>query len=309
MKNSNKIAVIDLGTNTFHLLIAQLIDNKIVEIHKEKIPVKIGEGGINTGTITEVAMNRGIEALLHFKKITTEYEIETIHATATSAFRNAKNQTELKEAIKTRTGIEIDIIGGDEEAQLIFEGVKHAVNINNEKHLIMDIGGGSVEFIICNNKQTFWKGSFEIGGQRLMTRFHQYDPISKEDTEQLKIYLEDQLQSLSQACSTHKPKTLIGASGSFDTLCEIYYSKTEKEFNLEKQTEYSLPFEAFHNIVEDIIHKNLKDRLAIPGMIEMRANMIVVACILIELVVDSYGINKILSSTYALKEGLIFRKA
>lgn len=307
MKEPKKIAVIDLGTNTFHLLIGQLINNKIVEVHKEKIPVKIGEGGIDTGVITEIALNRGIEALKVFKKITQVHGITKIHATATSAFRNAKNQTELQETIKIKTGIEIIIIDGNEEAQLIYEGVKKAVKIGDDKHLIMDIGGGSVEFIICNNKQTFWKGSFEIGGQRLMNRFHQQEPITKDNIKSLNKYLTQQLLSLTEACSKHKPKTLIGASGSFDTLCEIYYSKSENDFILENQTEYTFPFDAFHNIVEAIVHKNLKDRLAIPGMIEMRANMIVVACLLIEFVVDSYQINKIISSTYALKEGLIYR--
>lgn len=309
MGNPQKIAVIDLGTNTFHLLIATIEEGKIHPIHKEKIPVKIGEGGIDSGIITEIALNRGIETLNYFKSIAEDHSVSKVWATATSAFRSAKNQTELKEAILLKTGIEIDIIDGEEEAQLIYEGVKHAVHLTEEKHLIMDIGGGSVEFIICNNKTVFWKQSYEIGGQRLMNKFHQHDPIQKSDILELQNYLANQLSSLKAACEQFSPKILVGASGSFDTLCEIYYQKHNVTIDLEKRTEYKLPFEVFHDIVKEIVEKDLNGRLNISGMIEMRANMIVVACLLIEFVIDTYGIEKITSSTYALKEGLIFRKA
>lgn len=309
MGQEEKIAVIDLGTNTFHLLIGQIINGQINVIHKEKVPVKIGEGGIEEGIITDAALSRGIHTLQYFKEIVEEHGIKQLHATATSAFRNAKNQTSLKEAIKIKTGISINIIDGEEEAQLIYEGVQKAVTLTDEKSLIMDIGGGSVEFIICNKNEVFWKGSFEIGGQRLMSKFHAIDPISKNKQEELKEYLADQLYNLTEAYLKHNPTILIGASGSFDTLCEIYYTKNKPVFSLDQKTEYTLPFESFHSIVEDIISKDKSDRLKIPGMIEMRVNMIVVACLLIEFVVDSYKIKEIKSSTYALKEGLIFQKA
>ncbi len=307
MVKNGKIAVIDLGTNTFHLLIVEVVDGLLSTIHKEKIPVKIGEGGIDEGIITDIALARGIDTLQYFQKTIAEHNITNIFATATSAFRNAKNQQAIKEAIKIKTGLDIDIIGGDEEAQLIYEGVRRAVVMDERKHLIMDIGGGSVEFIICNKNEVFWKQSFEIGGQRLMTKFHKVDPIPPSAITELKDYLKDQLTSLKNACATHQPTVLIGASGSFDTLCEIYHKENGISFDLDSRTEYHLPFGVFHGIIEEIVSKDKDDRLAIPGMIEMRVNMIVVACLLIEYVVDNYGIQEIVSSTYALKEGLVYR--
>ncbi len=307
MVKNGKIAVIDLGTNTFHLLIVEVVDGMLSTIHKEKIPVKIGEGGIDEGIITDIALARGIDTLQYFQKIIAENNITNIFATATSAFRNAKNQQAIKEAIKIKTGLDIDIIGGDEEAQLIYEGVRRAVVMDERKHLIMDIGGGSVEFIICNKNEVFWKQSFEIGGQRLMTKFHKVDPIPPSAITELKDYLKDRLTSLKNACAKHQPIVLIGASGSFDTLCEIYHKENGISFDLDSRTEYHLPFGVFHGIIEEIVSKDKDDRLAIPGMIEMRVNMIVVACLLIEYVVDNYGIQEIVSSTYALKEGLVYR--
>lgn len=307
MYKTNKIAVIDLGTNTFHLLIVEVVDGVLITIHKEKIPVKIGEGGIDEGKITDTALVRGIETLQYFQNIITEAHITKVFATATSAFRNAKNQVAIKEAIKIKTGLDIDIIDGNEEAQLIYEGVSRAVQMDDRKHLIMDIGGGSVEFIICNKNEVFWKQSFEIGGQRLMTKFHNLDPIPSNEIVELKSYLKDQLNALKTACETHQPIVLIGASGSFDTLCEIYHKENGTSFDLDSRTEYHLPFGVFHGIIDEIVSKDKNDRLAIPGMIEMRVNMIVVACLLIEYVVDNYGIKEIVSSTYALKEGLVYR--
>ena len=152
-----------------------------------------------------------------------------------------------------------------------------------------------------------WKQSFEVGGQRLMNRFHTVDPIPEDQITALQIFLREKLHDLGEAIKIHNPKILIGASGSFDTLCEIYHKRNNMLFVLDKSTEYRLPIYNFHQIIKRIIEKNREDRLKIDGMIEMRVNMIVVACILIEFVTVTYGIKEIRSSTYALKEGLLQR--
>lgn len=308
MNGNNKIAVIDLGTNTFHLSIAEYTDGELTTIHKEKIPVKIGEEGIEEGIITEQALTRGISTLQYFQNILEEHNISNISATATSAFRNARNQKEILEAIKIKTNFDVDVISGDEEAQLIYEGVQHAVALTKEKHLLMDIGGGSVEFIICDDEKVYWKKSFEIGGQRLMSKFHYTDPIPTSAVYDLREYINDQLASLIEAIEKYNPTILVGASGSFDTLCEIYHKENNLKFDLDSKTEYQLPVTTFHSINQEIISKSKEERLLIPGMAEMRVNMIVVACLLIEYVLDISQISEIKSSTYALKEGLIFRK-
>lgn len=307
MPNSRNIAVIDLGTNTFHLLIVTVEGTHYEIIHKEKSAVKIGEGGIDKNIITPEAQSRALDALIHFAKVIEVNGVEEIKATATSAFRNAKNGAEVASLLTKETGIPIQIIPGDTEAQLIYEGVSQAVTLAFEKSLIMDIGGGSVEFIICDNKQVHWKQSFEVGGQRLMNRFHTVDPIPEDQITALQVFLREKLHDLGEAIKIHNPKILIGASGSFDTLCEIYHKRNNMLFVLDKSTEYRLPIYNFHQIIKRIIEKNREDRLKIDGMIEMRVNMIVVACILIEFVTVTYGIKEIRSSTYALKEGLLQR--
>jgi exopolyphosphatase / guanosine-5'-triphosphate,3'-diphosphate pyrophosphatase len=300
-----RIAVIDLGTNTFHLLIVECIGDDQKILFKDRVAVKIGKGGINNSVITDDAMLRALNALKNFRKTIDEYKVDTICATATSAVRSAQNGNELVALIKKETGIEVQVISGDKEAELIYYGVKSALNLGDEKSLIVDIGGGSVEFIICDGKGIFWKQSFEIGAQRLLDLFHVHDPIRREDIVKLHAYLQEKLLPLRQACAQYKPTVLVGSSGSFDTISDIDAFSKGMTISIEQKKEYLLKVDSFERIYWDMIHKNKEQRLRIPGMIEMRVDMIVVAVYLIKFVMESYDIHKIRVSSYALKEGVL----
>lgn len=300
----NKIAVIDLGTNTFHLLLAYVREDGFETLYKEKIAVTIGQGGINEGYITEAAKTRALNAIISFKKRIDQEGIRQIYATATSAIRNAKNGLDFKEEIYKKTGIRILIINGKQEADYIHLGVSKAVTIGQETSIIMDIGGGSIEFIICNKDKVFWKGSFEIGAQRLLDKFHYHDPIIQDEISNLEHYLAEKLSDLDAIMQQYSPKTLIGSSGTFETLSDIYAF----EHNISKNsndTELPLPVGSYQNIHLKLIHKNREQRLMIPGMIELRVDMIVVASCLISFILKKYAIQKMRVSTYALKEGLL----
>lgn len=300
---NEKVAIIDLGTNTFHLLVAEFITDGFNVLLKEKTMVKIGQGGISEGIIAADAYERAISAIDNFKLIITKYKVKKVYATATSAIRNASNGISLVDEIKKRTDIDVKIISGTEEADLIYYGVKSALKIKDTS-VIVDIGGGSVEFIICNELEILWKGSFEIGAQRLLDKFHEEDPLTSTSRKKLYEYLEKNLKSLTHAIKQYQPKVLIGCSGTFDTLAEIYHQENEIYMS-DKSTEFILPIEDYIRIHEEIITKNREERLLIPGMVEMRVDMIVVASCLIKFLVQNYPINKIRVSTYALKEGLL----
>ena len=160
-----KVAVIDMGTNTFHLIIVEVEKDDFKIVYREKTAVKIGEKGINHGMITDDAIDRALKTLSKFKEVIDEEEVEQVFATATSAIRNAKNGKGLVALIKEETGIETRIISGIQEAEYIYYGVNKAVEIGDKASLIMDIGGGSIEFIIGTSKEIIWRQSFEIGGQ------------------------------------------------------------------------------------------------------------------------------------------------
>jgi len=299
----SRIAVIDIGTNTFHLLIVEMQGNSYQIVHKEKRSVKIGEGGISKGIINEAASKRALKTLEGFKQVIDREDVDSWHATATSAFRNAKNGEALAQQVASETGIMINIIDGDREAQLIYQGVKHALTIGEEPALIMDIGGGSVEFIIADDHHVHWKKSFEIGAQRLMDHFHYHDPIYASEVVKLESVLDSRLAELAAAMEQYNPRTLIGSSGTFDTLSEIYLqaqglTKTE-------QPERPLTLTGYKAIHQQIISSTRAQRMEIPGMIEMRVDMIVVASCLIYYLLERFSIDHIRVSSYALKEGLL----
>ncbi len=299
-----RIAVIDMGTNTFHLLVADVRDGQFETVYREKSAVKIGAKGINEGLIIPEALERALTAVRRFKQITDLEKVDQIFATATSAIRNASNGQELVDKIKRETGIKVRIISGEEEAQLIYYGVSHALKLGDETSLIMDIGGGSIEFIIGNASEIKWKHSFEIGGQRMIDQFHKHDPIQLSEIEDVEAYLGAHLNLLFEKVTAYQPTTLIGSSGTFDTLSDIH----RIVLGLEKSpdaTEFPLTVKGFQEILRDILAKTREERLAIPGMIELRVDMIVVACILIDFVLQKSNIKNIRVSAYALKEGVL----
>lgn len=301
---AHNIAIIDCGTNTFHLLLINIKESGYSVVLKEKTVVKIGEGGINDKRITDEAKARALKALSDFKDKINLHEVSKVYAFATSAFRNATNGEALRQEVKETIGIDINIISGEEEASLIFKGVSWGLGLAKEKSLVMDIGGGSVEFIIGQGPDILWKRSFEIGAQRLLDLFHHNDPITHENLENLNTYLKTELSSLFEALKKYKPSLLIGSSGTFDTLSEIYCQKSGLQTDIEMK-ELPFPMNEFDSIYQELICKNRAERLKIPGMIEMRVDMIVVATALIKYVLGRHVFKEIRVSTYALKEGVL----
>jgi exopolyphosphatase / guanosine-5'-triphosphate,3'-diphosphate pyrophosphatase len=309
---TKKLAAIDLGTNTFHLMIieADSRDLKAAKvIYRNAIPSRIGQGGINKGVILPDAIERAVGVLKIFNEVVLSHDIQPkeVFVMGTSAIRNASNQAEFIERIKTETGFEIKVITGEEEAELIYLGNKAAVELGAETAMMMDIGGGSVEFIICNANKVFWKQSFEIGGQRLMELFMKNDPISSNAVNRMNDYFNEKLVPLANACHQYAPVRLIGSSGSFDTLAEMYSQQARGEGLPANHVSSDYPMEEFYWAYDQLLSKNRAERMAIPGMIELRVDMIVVAMCLIRYVLQQFQIRQISVSSYSLKEGVLSR--
>jgi exopolyphosphatase/guanosine-5'-triphosphate,3'-diphosphate pyrophosphatase len=300
-----RTAIIDMGTNTFHLLIAEVDQKGFRFLHEQREATRIGAGGINDGRITDEAIGRALNTLQKFKKVILEYEVASTMAFGTSAVRNATNANEFVQQIHTITGIQTKIISGEEEASLIYEGIRLAMDVGEEDSLIMDIGGGSVEFIIGNKNEIRWKQSFEIGGQRLLDKFKPQDPILAEEINLISQYFQEKLVSLFEAIKTFNPRTLVGSSGSFDTFSEIHCLKNGMIYP--KTPETPLTFESFDQIHQELISKTRKQRMQIPGMIALRVDMIVVASCLVKFLLERNQFKKIRVSSFSLKEGVLSR--
>lgn len=292
-----------MGTNTFHLLIAEADERGYRIISRERLAVKIGMGGINQGVITEAGIHRALLAMQSFKNTIELTGVTHVYAFGTSALRNASNSEEVVSKIKALTNIDVNIISGDKEAEFIYLGVKAALHMEHEKSLIIDIGGGSVEFIIGDNDTIFWKRSLEIGAQRLLEQFHKNDPITPAEIEALDAYFAEALVPVFDALKIHHPEILIGSSGTFDTLSDIFCIQHDIHKTAE-EIETPLSLAGFYEIYQELLQKNRAERMLIPGMIEMRVDMIVVACCLIRYLLEHHAFRRIRVSTYSLKEGV-----
>ena len=301
-----RLAVIDCGTNTFNLLIVDLADNKsYYKLLKTRVAVKLGEGAINNGFIALSAFQRAIEAMQTFSNLIKEYGVETTLAFATSAIRDANNGKEFVENIKTQFNINITVIDGDREAEFIYFGVKEAVKLMPTVSLIMDIGGGSTEFILANNQKLLWKQSFRIGAARLLEKFSPSDPITEKETQRIHRYLDEQLQPLFKAIKTFSPVELIGSSGAFDSLIEMIHGELDGEPLMDSKTEYDVNLHQYHHISTLAKKSTMLQRKQIKGLVPMRFDMIVISCIMVDYILQNLHLKKQRISTYSLKEGVL----
>lgn len=299
-------AIVDLGTNTFNLLVFERGVDGVRILYGEELPVFLGEGGIEMGLIADEAFTRGMESLGKHKATAMAHGATTITGIGTSALRNARNGGEFVRRAKDELDMAIKIIPGDEEAELILAGVRLAVPFGSQPSLVMDIGGGSTEFILATDKALMWKRSFELGVTRLRERIPISDPIAMEEEARIAQHLDDRLEALYAVVERQEPHVLVGSAGSFDTLARIIAAEQGTALAPAATT---LPFSAlqFDTIKDRLLRMTREERLRVPGLPEHRVDTIPYALISIERVLIAGGIRELAWSKYALKEGAAAR--
>jgi len=300
-----RTAVIDLGTNTFNLLIADVIGKEVEFVYKAKMPSKLGEDGINSSRIHEDAFARGLNILREYKKIIDKHSVDSVHAIATSAVRSASNGDEFIKNIADKTGIEVQLITGEQEAKLIYKGVKESIS-DEENYLILDIGGGSTEFILVVDNQIKELKSFKLGMARLMEKFQPSEPITKHEIWAIESYLQYELKEFLDEIKKANVKILIGSSGSFDTILSMVAHNFFKPGHFKKKLSSEFEREHFSYLYKVLIQTNLKERREMPGMDLVRVEMMVLAVVFTNFIIRELGITKLMQSRYSLKEGLLF---
>lgn len=296
-------AVIDLGTNTFHLLIVERPrkGRRWKPVFRERKYVKLAEDGIDE--IGQAAFERALQAVKSFSEQleAAKVPLDRVRAIGTAALRTAKNAPQLIEAIYTTAGIRVEIVSGDREARLIYQGVRQAVPFpKTQPVLIMDIGGGSCEFILADDEQLYWEQSFPIGVAVLHNRFRHSDPILDTEIEQLEQYIDARLADLWDELHKHPTPVLAGASGTFDVI-DMFLLDPNKKHPLYGH----VTVEKFLPLYEKFLHSTLAERREMRHLPPERVELIVVAVILIQRVLAHSGITDIFTSVYALKEGVL----
>jgi exopolyphosphatase/guanosine-5'-triphosphate,3'-diphosphate pyrophosphatase len=302
-----RIAVIDMGTNTFNLVIADHNQLHYSIMHHDKFVVKLGEGGINSNFIQHEPFWRAIDCVEKILDVVKSYHVAKVIAFATSAIREASNGILFVDTVDKLFGLKIEVITGDEEASLIYSGVKTALSLNHSKSLIMDIGGGSTEFIIANKDKIFWKQSFKLGAARLLDYFNPPEPITTACILDMEKFLHQELFALHEALTAHHIDELIGSSGSFDTFAEMICHQYYFPEMLHGKTTFDFDLKYLHAVHTQLINANRTQRLAIPGLLAMRVDMIVIASVFVQYILKQYNIEKLRLSTCSLKEGVLYQ--
>lgn len=292
---SRRIAVIDLGTNTFNLLIADVFTRNFKSVYTEKEGVALGMGGINEGFIAHAAFHRGLDALIKFKQICDEYRVDEIRAFGTSALRDAQNTQDFIDQVYASTEIRVKIISGEEEASLIYKGVLWSYDFS-ERAVIMDIGGGSTEFIFATKTGIENKISLDIGVSRIFQELKLSDPLTQEDVHTIEVWLEKHSAGFfdDKQCDV-----LVGASGSFETFHEMIH-KERFPAGMEAR---EIPMLELHYILDWIIASDQSERDHHPFIIPIRRRMAPIAAVKTRWVMNRLLVKKVIVSPCSLKEG------
>lgn len=290
-------AIVDLGTNTFNLLVADVGENGIDIVHSERFPVMLGMGGINDGRIAEDAMIRAKMTLRNFVETSKRLHVQSQHGFGTSALRDASNQKELLNFALNELNLPISVISGEVEAQLIHAGVSW-IHEFKEPGLIMDIGGGSTEFIAANRDEVVQIASLNIGVSRIFQLLDRPVDFSESDMHGVKSFLN---LFTSDLRALYGPTELIGASGTFETFYEMIF---EKEYHLSNKTEI-LPMSELMDVLQWSVKSTYEERLNNKWVTEMRKSMLPIAAAKVLWVIETLGIERVILSPYSLKEGAL----
>lgn len=267
--------------------------------------VQLAKGGMGN-RLSDGAFKRGLSALKNIKRLADSYECEEILAYATSAIREAENGGEFIQKSIDDIGIKINAIPGRVEAELIELAVRHGVKLSEDPVLMADVGGGSVEFILGNEKDSFYKASKKIGVSRMTEIFKPSDPITPEDIKKLEHHYEEQLRDVAEAFAQHRTDTIIGSSGTMENIAQMIATQKDKAMDV-TLNEMEFSAEEFNKFYADFIKLSKKERKKVSGLDAKRIGFINTGVVLVDFLIRKFGIKNVRISSQALREGIVIR--
>lgn len=293
-------AVIDCGTNTFHLAI---VDGDGSPVFSQRVPVRVGEGGFRTARIRSERLARALDAINILWETCRNYGVDDIDIVATSAIRDATNRHEFTDAVATRTGHAVTVLSGPQEAALIQAGVAPTCPTISGPSLTMDIGGGSVEFILWNLIDSpDLRFSLDVGVGRLQDFGNPPDPLGAAGAAKFNGFLQSTFQPVAAALEVHRPEHLVGSAGSFETFTACLGTPFEDRAN----ESVLLDRAAFDELADRLMGGDLSARLEIPGMAPDRAPFIGLSAMLVRHTLNLLPAGaRLWASPAALREGVL----
>lgn len=297
-------AAIDVGSNTIRSLIGKVINNKIYRYYLDRSITRLAEGLKDTGILKRFNMELSTRVLKNMSQVFAEYNVSKINAVGTAALREARNSNEFIEKVFQETGIKIRVITGEEEARLTFQGVSSGLNLS-ERILIVDIGGGSTEWIFNDSVEMSSPifGTIPIGVLKLLEECMMEDPLSLAKLSGVENTIEKYFQSFVDIIPRIKPNILVGTGGTVTTLASIDLSL--ESYQPEVIHGYRMEFNKLVKIRDWLISLPITKRRNIKGLEPERADLIIPGIILTIKIMEAARINELIVSDYGLLEGLL----
>jgi exopolyphosphatase / guanosine-5'-triphosphate,3'-diphosphate pyrophosphatase len=300
-----RIAALDLGSNSFHLLVADVHpDGTFEPVTREKDMLGLGDDVARNGAISPVLADRAVASVRRLRQLADASGAQEVIAKATSAIRSAANGSELVDRIEAETGVEVEVISGLEEARLIFAAVRASLVIDPAPALCVDIGGGSVEIVVGDAAGLRWATSVPLGVGRLTAELVASDPPSRADRNALEARIRDDLAPVVEAVRSREPKMAVGTSGTINDLARL--AVAGEDGNLPAGANgLRIRGDDLRDLQHRIVRMSASERRRLPGIEEKRADLLPAGVTLLATIFAVFGIDEMVTSDWALREGIV----
>lgn len=299
-----KIAVYDIGTNSIHMKVVQIHPDFSFEVlDHEKDMTRIGSGSFKAKKLSKTAMKRALRTLERFSKIARREGVRKSIAVATSAVRDAKNAAHFIKAVHKKTGLRVKVISGEEEGRLIFLGAVSGIEPPKDCRLIIDIGGGSAEFVLGDRRRIEMDLSLPLGVARLTDRYLKKSPPSKENLKHLEEALEEKLEPVFRQ-TEGKKFSVIGTGGTMINLASMAYERKEKR-ELRLRGYYELQKNEFLRLHRKLVRMNSKRIRKLPGIDKKRADIMAAGSVLVMTLFKHLKKDSMFICDKGIREGVI----
>jgi len=298
-----RVASIDIGTNTILLLISEVKRGKIHPLFEMETVVRLGEGVQKNKMLLKEAMERGLQTLAQYLKRCQAMEVQKIFAAGTSALREAKNSEDFLKGAKEKLNLSIEVISGEEEAQLSFLAVANDLKEVKKPVLVVDVGGGSTEFILGKGDQISHWISLPLGSVRFTEEFLCSDPIQEEEWEKMERKIQGHLVNIPHS---KEPPSMVAVGGTATTLASVEMGL--EEFIAEKIHHFILKKGELGKQLLRYRSKTIEERKKIPGLPVARADVILAGGTILYLAMEELKCSSVLISCHGVRYGLLYKK-
>ena len=301
-----KIGAIDIGTNSMRLLVCDFINDELLNRKKFVNTTRIGKGVDEHGFISQEAIRRNIDALKEFYKLSKSEGCDYIYCIGTSALRDSKNGDDFVRIAKEEIGIDIEIISGEEESNLGFLGVLKGAN-ENDDILVIDIGGGSTEFILGNMDGIKFSKSENVGALRMTEKFLTTDIVDNYEFDMMSEFIENEIRETLESLKEKHINKLVGIGGTITSLSAI--NQELEVYSMEKIHNSVVTIDDIENILQNLKKMTLNDKKSLKGLQSKRADIITAGVKILHIIMKKLELREITVSEYDNLEGLICLKS